>query len=111
MRYAPMSHERAPRVQDLAASGVRRTAKPGFARRKPRRPERLVALTVVFLEHREILEVALDARHEIFVTLPAHDAELALAARPPSAGASLDSQPGREPRPFRADEDEDGADE
>jgi hypothetical protein len=71
----------------------------------------LVPLTVVFLEYREILEVALDAGHEIFVPLPAHDPELALAARPPSAGASLDSQPGREPGPFRADEDEEGADE
>jgi hypothetical protein len=50
----------------------------------------LVPLTVVFLENREILEVALDAGHEIFVTLPAHDAELALAAGAGTADSTFD---------------------
>jgi len=81
---------------------------PGEARR----PERLAALAVVaFLENGEVLEVALHAGDEVVVALPAHHSQLALAAGAGSAEPTRDSQPGGEPRPFRAGEDEDGADE
>src|SRR5215218_2395779 len=38
-----------PRAQNPAASGVRRAAKPGFARQSPRGPDRLAVLAVVAL--------------------------------------------------------------
>jgi hypothetical protein len=79
---------------------------------KPRRPERLAALAVVaLLENGEVLEVALHAGDEVLVALPAHHSQLALPAGTPAADAALEPQTGREPWPFRADEDEEGADE
>jgi hypothetical protein len=79
---------------------------------EPRWPDRLAALAVVaFFEDGEILEVALHARDEVFVLLPAHHPQLPLAAGSAPADASLDSQARRQPRPFRAGEDDDGADE
>jgi hypothetical protein len=72
----------------------------------------LAALAVVALfENREILEVALNAGHEILVSLPAHDPQLALAAGAGAADSTFDPQAGREPRPLGAHEDEEGANE
>jgi len=72
--------------------------------------ERLTGLAVVaFLDDREVFEVALDAGDKVLVALAAHHPELPLAAGAGPAGARLDPEPRPEARPFRADEDQNGA--
>jgi hypothetical protein len=70
---------------------------------------RLAARPIVALfDHREVLEVALDARGEVVLALAFDHGELPLSPRPCARGAGLAAEARTQPRPLRRDDERNG---